>query len=130
MNRGVNRGVAILAVATSLFGCAHHPLDCATGLIAWDDCEPGTKGYEMRQAAANRDDQDCQSWGAKPGTETYVNCRAMLAQANAQRRAAVAAALIATMPKPQPVQPHVMPTSPTVNCTSVQTGTITNTNCH
>ena len=30
-------------------GCANHPVDCATGLIAWDDCLPGTKGYEIRQ---------------------------------------------------------------------------------
>ena len=67
-------------------GCANHPLDCATGLVAWDDCLPGTKGYEIRQQSlknlsaakadkAAADDQACQSYGAKPGTDAYINCR-------------------------------------------------------
>ncbi len=40
---------AIATVALLMSGCANHPLDCATGLIAWDDCLPGTKGYAIRQ---------------------------------------------------------------------------------
>ncbi|UZE14819.1 hypothetical protein [Pseudomonas sp. B21-053] len=69
-----------------LVGCANHPLDCAIGLIAWDDCLPGTKGYEVRQQSLKNlsaaeaektatDDAVCQSYGAKPGTDAYVNCR-------------------------------------------------------
>ncbi|AZE73942.1 hypothetical protein C4K00_3721 [Pseudomonas synxantha] len=68
---------AIATVALLMSGCANHPLDCATGLIAWDDCLPGTKGYAIRQeslsnlAAAKelqavKDDAQCQSYGATP----------------------------------------------------------------
>ena len=70
-------------------GCANHPLDCATGFIAWDDCLPGTKGYEIRQqslknlsdARAGKDSMDdakCRSYGAEPGSDAYVNCRVQL----------------------------------------------------
>ncbi|MFJ2362435.1 hypothetical protein ACIPIN_01745 [Pseudomonas sp. NPDC087697] len=74
--------VSMLALA----GCANHPLDCAIGIIAWDDCLPGTKGYEVRQQSlknlsaaraekSTTDDAVCQSYGAKPGSDAYVNCR-------------------------------------------------------
>ena len=70
-------------------GCANHPLDCATGLIAWDDCLPGTKGYEIRQQSLKNlsdakarkdleDDAKCRSYGALLGSDAYVNCRVQL----------------------------------------------------
>lgn len=70
-------------------GCANHPLDCATGLIAWDDCLPGTKGYEIRQQSLKNlsdakagkdymDDAKCRSYGAVPGSDAYVSCRVQL----------------------------------------------------
>lgn len=70
-------------------GCANHPLDCATGLIAWDDCLPGTKGYEIRQQSLKNlseakaekdymDDAKCRSYGATLGSDVYVNCRVQL----------------------------------------------------
>ena len=70
-------------------GCANHPLDCATGLIAWDDCLPGTKVYEIRQQSLKNlseakaekdymDDAKCRSYGATPGSDAYVNCRVQL----------------------------------------------------
>ncbi len=75
-----------VAVLLALGGCANHPLDCAIGIIAWDDCLPGTKGYEVRQQSLKNlsaaraeksatDDAMCQSYGAKPGTDAYINCR-------------------------------------------------------
>jgi hypothetical protein len=75
-----------VAVLLTLGGCANHPLDCAIGIIAWDDCLPGTKGYEVRQQSLKNlsaaraeksatDDALCQSYGAKPGTDAYINCR-------------------------------------------------------
>lgn len=84
----VNRPIAAF-LAILLCGCANHPLDCATGLVAWDDCLPGTKGYEIRQESLRRvkaaeqaqidhDDQLCRSYGAVPGSDAYVNCRATL----------------------------------------------------
>ena len=75
-----------VAALLALGGCANHPLDCAIGIIAWDDCLPGTKGYEVRQQSLKNlsearaeksatDDALCQSYGAKPGTDAYINCR-------------------------------------------------------
>lgn len=52
------RVVAILAVSLSLGGCL-----TSEQLIA------------ERNA---KDDQKCQSYGARPGTDAYVNCRAQL----------------------------------------------------
>lgn len=124
------RRFKMILLAFGLFGCAHHPLDCATGFVAWDDCEPGTRGYEIRQSALNRDDRLCQSWGAVPGTDAYVNCRASLAQANAQQRAAIAAAMINHMPAPQPAHAYQVPVNPTFNCTTQYTANQANTVCH
>ncbi|VVP44021.1 hypothetical protein PS862_05037 [Pseudomonas fluorescens] len=89
--------VAVLALA----GCANHPLDCSMG-IARDDCPPDTKGYANRQEnlnnlaaakelQASKDDAQCQSYGATPGSDAYVNCRVQLdktttdLQANAEK---------------------------------------------
>ncbi len=80
------KNIFLTGLMLVLVGCANHPLDCATGLIAWDDCLPGTKGYEIRQQSLRNlsaaqaeksatDDAICQSYGAKPGTDAYVNCR-------------------------------------------------------
>ena len=76
--------VALLALA----GCANHPLDCSMGM-ARDDCLPGTNGYANRQESLNnlaaakqlqaaKDDAQCQSYGATPGSDAYVNCRVQL----------------------------------------------------
>ncbi|MBN4175539.1 MAG: hypothetical protein BEH78_18980 [Pseudomonas sp. BDAL1] len=78
----------VVLIALALSGCANHPGDCALGVMQ-DDCLPGTKGYERRheridayQEATRRkaqaDDSKCQSYGAKPGSDAYVNCRVQL----------------------------------------------------
>jgi len=80
----------LISVMLVLAGCANHPGECALGTPR-ADCLPGTNGYAERQrrihvAAEERsikesaDDQKCRSYGAKPGTDTYVNCRAQLEQ--------------------------------------------------
>lgn len=47
---------------------------------------------EERMAAHNaQDDQQCLSYGAKPGTDAYVNCRAQLEGGRRQADAATAA---------------------------------------
>ncbi|WP_072017585.1 hypothetical protein [Erwinia typographi] len=82
----------IIIMSIVMSGCTNHPLDCATGLVAWDDCLPGTVGYNIRQqslknlAAAvqeknDKDDRQCRSYGAQPGTDSYVNCRVSLSNA-------------------------------------------------
>ncbi|ROM94881.1 hypothetical protein BK657_27185 [Pseudomonas brassicacearum] len=83
------KALVIVASLIALTGCANHPLDCATGLIAWDDCLPGTKGYTVRQESlknlavakelqAAKNDAQCRSYGATPGSDAYVNCRVQL----------------------------------------------------
>jgi len=140
------------AVGLMLAGCANHPLDCATGLIAWDDCLPGTKGYAIRQESlrnlalaeghqANSDDSECQSFGALPGTDTYVNCRIQLKKIAAdgqtqtadQKQRAIQAFLLnlqnqqkAYVPPTQ--QPAVLPKQ--AHCTSTVYGQTVDTNCY
>jgi hypothetical protein len=57
--------------------------------VARDDCLPDTKGYANRQENLNnlaaakeqqvaKDDTQCQSYGATPGSDAYVNCRVQL----------------------------------------------------
>lgn len=74
--------------ALALCGCAAggHPLDCMTGLVAWSDCAPGTKGYLYHQQSlaaqpdpqAAADDASCKSFGTTAGTDAYVSCRVKL----------------------------------------------------
>jgi hypothetical protein len=107
----------------------------------------------VAKAAAAReaeDDSKCRSYGAKPGTKPYIDCRVSLnqlrdqqaarAQAAAQAEAAAeeareqqdlqdrrALALQYLMSRPQP-QPYVP--NPTINCRSNQVGNQTYTNCN
>ncbi|MGF6287020.1 hypothetical protein [Pseudomonas silensiensis] len=135
--------VALLALA----GCANHPVDCSMG-IAWDDCLPDTKGYANRQEHLNdlwvakeqqaaKDDAQCQSYGATPGSDAYVNCRVQLdktatdqlAQAEKERRQRVVRMLNSQSQQyqqPAP-QPYVIPKQ--THCTSTAYSQTVDTNC-
>lgn len=132
----------------ALVGCANHSLDCSMG-VARDDCVPGTNGYANRQenltnlAAAKeqqaaKDDAQCQSYGATPGSDTYVNCRVQLdksatdqlAQAEKERRQRIGQMLKSQdqqYQQPAP-QPYVLPKQ--TNCTSMAYGQTVSTNCY
>lgn len=136
--------IALLAVA----GCANHPLDCSMG-VARGDCLPGTNGYANRQANLNtlaavkeqqaaKDDAQCQSYGATPGSDAYVNCRVQLdktvtdlqAQAEKERRQSIVKMLNSQSQQyqqPAP-QPYVIPKQ--THCTSTAFGQTVNTNCY
>jgi hypothetical protein len=84
------KGFMACCAVLLLSGCAHHPGECAMGTPR-DDCLPGTNGYEQRQEQINNavraqrqrdwsDDKQCQSYGAKPGSDAYVNCRVQLSR--------------------------------------------------
>jgi hypothetical protein len=147
--------IAVVA-ALILAGCANHPLDCATGLIAWDDCLPGTKGYAIRQESlknlaatqqqqSNTDDAQCQSYGAKPGTDAYVNCRVQLnristeqqSQQSAQRQQAIQTMMLNQQnqqnqqQKPYVVQPvpQIAPAPVQTHCATNAIGQAVYTNC-
>lgn len=72
--RGVLKALAALAM---LGGCANHPVDCAVG-FHHADCLPGTPGYDNPDKFSAADDRQCQSYGLKPGTKDYSDCRIKL----------------------------------------------------
>lgn len=78
---------------------------------------------------AQREDQNCQSYGFAPGTQGYGQCRMQLAQ---QRQAAALAALgMLGTPHPYvlPAPPNIQNQNAPVNCTSLVNGAIVTTNC-
>lgn len=107
--------IALAAALTLLAGCANHEQKAA-------------------EQAAN-DDAQCQSYGAKPGTDAYIQCRVSLSEQHAQadqaRKQRAIQALQNYHPpqsaQPTPVNTYQLPT--TVNCTSTTFGGTTNTSC-
>jgi len=71
------RVLAVLVASIILAGCANHPIDCAVG-FHHADCLPGTAGYDDPDKFAATDDNACQSYGLKPGTTEYADCRIKL----------------------------------------------------
>lgn len=66
------------AIACALLGaCANHPIDCAVG-FHHADCIPGSAGYDSPDRFSDADDKQCQSYGLKPGTTEYADCRIKL----------------------------------------------------
>jgi hypothetical protein len=108
----VQRVASLLVMTLALVACADHSLDCSLGL--WhSDCEPGTRAYEQKKVAdakqtaidaenAAKDDTECRSYGFKPDTPSYVQCRTRLAdQRNYEtntERSAVAGRLQGRLP--------------------------------
>jgi hypothetical protein len=135
-------------ICLALTGCENipHPLDCATGLIAWANCPPGTAGYNERQTHVlqeqENDDTRCASYGFSPGTDAFAQCRENLDidrahQENANNAALTRSldqALINSRPPPPPVfapppAPVTIQPRSLVNCTTTYSGTMANTLC-
>jgi hypothetical protein len=57
---------------------------------------------QQAQAIAANDDAQCRSYGAAPGSQTYIQCRMNLDNQRAQIRAALASQLIGRMTAPPP----------------------------
>ena len=97
---------------------------------------------------ANSDDAECQSFGARPGTDTYVNCRIQLKKIASDQQTETAAqkqraaqAFIMNMQQHQNLQNQQTQQTlqnllqqpaiqPQINCTSTKFGQTVNTNCH
>ena len=108
----MQRVASLLVMAFALVACADHSLDCSLG--RWhSDCEPGTRAYEQKKEVdakqmavdaenAAKDDAECRSYGFKPDTPSYVQCRTRLAdQRNYEtntERSAVAGRLLGHLP--------------------------------
>jgi hypothetical protein len=76
---------------------------------------------EVRAELAAKDDQECRSYGAQPGSPAYVQCRATRASAHETADAMEAAA---PRPGPAPIPQASYPPPPPVRC--VTTGRFTN----
>lgn len=107
--------IAATVLLTALAGCASHDPDPA-------------------QIAVNQDAQ-CQSYGAKPGSDAYVQCRVNLAnqqnQANEARRQR-ALQMLMNQQGQTPQQPYMLQPVPTrqhINCSSNSIGQTVYTNC-
>ncbi|MCX2898998.1 hypothetical protein [Pseudomonas mandelii] len=130
-----------------LSGCVNHPLDCSMG-VARDDCLPGTNGYANRQEAlrslaaakelqSSRDDAQCQSYGAAPGSDAYVNCRVQLdntntdLQAHAEREKRQRLVQMLNLQNHKYQQPVPQPYAPKqTHCTSTAYGQTVSTDCY
>jgi hypothetical protein len=108
----VYRVASLLLMTFVLVGCADHSFDCSLGI--WhDDCAPGTRAYDQKQAddakakAADaatdaKDDAECRSYGFKPDTPSYAQCRKRIADQRSHEetsdRSAIAGRLLGRMP--------------------------------
>jgi hypothetical protein len=103
----------VLAFGMSLAGCAEYQAERAAQISASDDAQ-------------------CASYGAKPGSDVYVQCRMNLDnQRGANQRAAVGAFLEAQRQNNAQQAPvYQMPTGRQTNCTSTINGQIVNTTCN
>ncbi len=127
------RVIALLG-AVLVSGCANHPLDCATGLIAWADCKPGTFGHRQRQAQIERDLAACRRFGFAEGTDAFARCLLTLEQQyqhsqDAMLRAILTSGMLRPAPIPVPNSPASPPLTPSVSCISDQLGGTVYTNC-
>ncbi len=105
--------------------------------VALVSCGPPRPTVEQLAAS---DDAQCRSYGAQPGTDTYVQCRMSINQQRQQARTAMAAILSRPAPAPVPApQPYMLPAPapmtintppPPVNCTSTAMGNTVNTHCY
>ena len=110
---------------------AGHPLDCATGLVAWDDCHPGTAGYNRRHDMAGADRQKCAGYGFTPGTDNYARCVMELDQNhNAANDALLRSVVGGIASRPPAVVPAPIQAPVIIDCSTAVVGSIAFTNCH
>ena len=74
---------AVIALAITMSGCAEYQA-------------------ERAQAMADNDDAQCQSYGAQPGTQAYIQCRMNLDNQRAQMRTAIASQMLSRSAPPPP----------------------------
>lgn len=93
--------------------------------LAVSGCQPSPEAIAIQN---QQDTAQCMQMGAKPGTDTMVNCRLALMQqrqaADAQRRAGLAAVGIAMMANSQPRPIYTPPRTCNVMPTGYGGGTI------
>lgn len=70
-----SRVCAVIALAVALSGCAEYQA-------------------ERAQAMADNDDAQCQSYGAQPGSQPYIQCRMNLDNQRAQMRTAIVSQML------------------------------------
>lgn len=96
-------------------------------------CDPGPSPAQVSLA----EDGQCQSWGHKPGSPGYAQCRENLFMNNqrfeAERRAAGMALIQQMQSRPAPPPTYQMPVTPMrppMNCVTSTVGGTGYTNCN
>lgn len=118
------RNIAVAALAVLLTGCQT------------DTTSPYDMTEAETEALRQQHDKTCQSFGAKPGTEFYFNCRHKMAEQEMASRDAEQDRRIAKMRRAAEQMQNTSvnsfsPGNRAVNCTSTRTaaGTV-RTNCY
>lgn len=110
-------------------------LSCLAGFaaIGLAGCDPGPSPGQVSLA----EDGQCQSWGHKPGSPGYAQCRENLFMNNqrfeAERRAAgmrLIEGMRSQQPPPPTYQMPITPARPPINCTTTNVGNTGYTNCN
>jgi hypothetical protein len=107
-------GACVLALTLAACSWDKRP-DCVFGIADGSDCAPGTTPYNQAQTQQQQartqaisDDAQCQSYGAAPGSQSYIQCRMNLDNQRAQMRAAVASQLVGRMVAPPAAPPSTV----------------------
>jgi hypothetical protein len=106
------KAIAATVFLAALAGCANHESDPAQVAI--------------------RDDAQCQSYGAKPGSDAYVQCRVALANQQGQANDARRQRALRMLMNQQGQQPYMLqpvPARQQTNCISNSVGQTVYTNC-
>lgn len=101
-----------------------HILISASLVVCLGGCAMGPSPEEISAG----DDSTCQSYGARPGTEAYTQCRMSRDQQRQQAKMALLGMYMANQNRQPPPQPYYMPVpnNRTVNTNCNTIGSTTN----
>ncbi len=95
--------------------------------LALSGCISPEQQAAMKAEIDARNDATCRGYGARPGSDAYVNCRLTIDQNVAAENARVSAESGAKL---RAIGQQMMTGQPSVRCTSNTFGTQTTTNCY
>ncbi len=116
-----------IALLAFLSGCAGHPMDCATGLVAWNDCPSGTAGFDKRLEHQKINAARCIGYGYAEGTPAYSDCLMKLDQSQDAANEALLRSVLGGSHITSP--PLFNNQTTTTTCVSAPVGTNVITSC-
>ena len=143
----MHRFLLVVGIAVFLTGCANSDPALDSAAIIRNSVRAANASYNQNAA----DNNTCVSYGAKPGTDLYTECRLKLAQmhqdqdlavaqqnqeaqqAEQSRRLAIVQAIVANQRASIPPVPYnpipPIPLTPQLNCSTMTAGNQTYTHC-